>query len=121
MTDREKLIELIAKFCGGLTINDIQPPYGFENLADYLISNGATMQERATDNEDWFGIVRWCDEDIRCALQERGYTQTQNNVDEVRRAVENNSYFRGSMIEAGWDCIYCTIDDCADNLEESEE
>lgn len=45
MADREKLIGLIEQFCRGLSINDIQPPYGFENLADYLISNGVTMQE----------------------------------------------------------------------------
>ena len=43
MTDREKLIELIGKFCGGLTLNDVTPPYGFENIADYLITNGVTF------------------------------------------------------------------------------
>jgi hypothetical protein len=46
MADREKLIELIAKFCGGLAINDVAPPYGYENLADSLISNGVTVRER---------------------------------------------------------------------------
>lgn len=44
MTDREKLIELIGKFCGGLTLDDVTPPYGFENLADHLISNGVTFK-----------------------------------------------------------------------------
>lgn len=46
MADREKLIELIAKFCGGLAINDVTPPYGYENLADHLISHGVTVRER---------------------------------------------------------------------------
>ena len=36
---------LICRFCGGLTVSDITPPYGYENLADYLITNGVTVQE----------------------------------------------------------------------------
>lgn len=40
---REKLIDLIIKFCCGLTVADITPPFGYENLADYLIANGVTV------------------------------------------------------------------------------
>lgn len=49
MAEREKLIELIERLCGCLTINEIQSPYGFENLADYLISNGVSLQK-------WFPV-----------------------------------------------------------------
>lgn len=45
MESTNKLAELIAQFCGSLSIHDITPPYGYENLADYLISNGTTVQE----------------------------------------------------------------------------
>ena len=45
MDVREKLVELICRFCSGLVVSDITPPYGYENLADYLISNGVTVQE----------------------------------------------------------------------------
>ena len=45
MDVREKLVELICRFCSGLTVSDITSPYGYENLADYLISNGVTVQE----------------------------------------------------------------------------
>ena len=45
MDVREKLVELICMFCSGLSVSDITPPYGYENLADYLISNGVTVQE----------------------------------------------------------------------------
>ena len=45
MDVREKLVELICRFCSGLAVSDITPPYGYENLADYLISNGVTVQE----------------------------------------------------------------------------
>ena len=38
-------MELIYRFCGGLAVSDITLPYGYENLADYLISNGVTVQE----------------------------------------------------------------------------
>lgn len=42
---REKLIEIIGNFCGGLSVNDITPPYGYENLADHLLANGVTVQK----------------------------------------------------------------------------
>ena len=45
MDVREKLVELICKFCSGLAVSDITPPYGYENLADFMISNGITVQE----------------------------------------------------------------------------
>ena len=45
MSDREKLIKLISWFCRGASLEDVQPPYGFENLADYLITNGVTFQK----------------------------------------------------------------------------
>ena len=45
MDVREKLVELICRFCSGLAVSDITPPYGYENLADFMISNGATVQE----------------------------------------------------------------------------
>ena len=44
---------MIGKFCGGLTLDDVTPPYGFENLADYLISNGVCLKtEQATSDEN---------------------------------------------------------------------
>ena len=42
---REKLVEMICRFCSGLDVSDITPPYGYENLADFMISNGVTVQE----------------------------------------------------------------------------
>lgn len=45
MNDRERLIELIGRFLGGCELSDVTPPYGYENLADHLISNGVTVQK----------------------------------------------------------------------------
>lgn len=45
MDVREKLAELICRFFGGLSVSDITPPYGYENLADFMMSNGVTVQE----------------------------------------------------------------------------
>ena len=45
MNVREKLVELICRFCSGLAVSDITPPYGYENLADFMISNSVTVQE----------------------------------------------------------------------------
>ena len=51
MDVREKLVELICRFCSGLAVSDITPPYGYENLADFMISNGVTVQEWINSEE----------------------------------------------------------------------
>ena len=54
-----------------------------------------------TDNE-WFGVVRWCNDDVEALLIDMGVEPTAENIDKVRCACENNHYFTDSMIEAGW-------------------
>ena len=67
----KKLVELIGRFCSGLSVSDITPPYGYENLADFLISNGVTVQEwisvkdRLPDKNECY-IVTACDEGCSC-------------------------------------------------------
>ena len=56
MNVREKLVELICRFCSGLDVSDITPPYGYENLADYLISSGVTVQECKVAEIDQFKL-----------------------------------------------------------------
>ena len=53
-------------------------------------------------DSEWFGIVKWCDEDIRCMLEEMGIEPTKENVEAVRCKCENNHHFTDTMIEAGW-------------------
>jgi hypothetical protein len=60
-------------------------------------------------NEDWFGIVRWCEDDIAAKLEEMGIEPTQGKIDEVRCRIENNHHFTDTMIEAGWMMIEYTI------------
>ena len=52
MDVREKLVELICRFCSGLSVSDITPPYGYENLADFMISNGVTVQENVEISDE---------------------------------------------------------------------
>ena len=52
--------------------------------------------------DEWFGIVRWCDDDIAAKLVELGAEPTDDNISAVRTACENNHYFTDTMIEAGW-------------------
>lgn len=76
------------------------------------------MTERKFDG--WFGVVRWCDEDIVTKLVEMCIPITENNVAAVRRECENNTHFTDQMIEAGWEAIEYVIDGLRDegNLEE---
>ena len=58
--------------------------------------------------EEWFGQVRWCEEDLKNALEEQGYPVTENNIAKLYNACEKH-WFTDRMIEAGWDYIYNAI------------
>lgn len=62
-------------------------------------------------NNEWFGIVRWCNEDIAVKLAEMGFEPTEENIDAVRCRCENNHHFTDTMIEAGWMMIESVIED----------
>lgn len=60
-------------------------------------------------NEDeWFGVVRWCDDDIKDALDLYGITITESNIARLRSICKHHS-FTDVMIERGWDYIYDQI------------
>ena len=52
----------------------------------------------------WFGQVRWCEEDLRNALEDQGYPVTKNNVVKLRSICEHH-FFTDCMIERGWEFI----------------
>lgn len=59
---------------------------------------------------EWFGLVRWCDEDIEAGLEDCGIEVTEDNVAAVRFDLENGHGFTDNMIMAGWDYIHDLID-----------
>jgi len=65
------------------------------------------------DREDkWFGIVRWCNEDIACKMVCMGITPTKKSILEVRDFCEKNKSFNDTMCKAGWDMIETAIREC---------
>lgn len=60
-------------------------------------------------NNECFGIVKWNNEDLACALVDSGIDATQENVDKLRCICENNHHFTDGMIEAGWEMIHYLI------------
>ena len=61
-------------------------------------------------SDDWFGIVRWCNDDIKNALEELGYESTEENILKIRNILEHHS-FTDMMIETGWNVINQTIEE----------
>lgn len=59
---------------------------------------------------EWFGKVRWCEDDLKAALEDRGYPVTENNVDKLF-VICNSHWFTDYMIEAGWEYMYSNIGD----------
>lgn len=69
--------------------------------------------------EEWFGQVRWCEEDIKAALEDRGYPVTENNIAKLSNLC-NSHWFTDHMIEAGWEYMYNNIG-CGDGWDVPEE
>lgn len=61
-----------------------------------------------TDETDWFGQVRWCEEDLKNALEVQGYPVTENNVAKLYSLCTHH-FFTDCMIERGWEYIYDQI------------
>ena len=79
----------------------------FSNLMDEWFGKQEEAEAAPADDqqeEDWFGIVRWCDKDIANALEENGHEANDENISKVRNGLETH-WFTDSMIGAGWDYI----------------
>lgn len=63
-------------------------------LSEYLFPHTVT-------DDDWFGVVRWCNQDIEQMLIKNGIEPTDELVSAVRTECENNHHFTDGMIEAG--------------------
>ena len=61
-----------------------------------------------SNNTEWFGMVRWCEEDLKLALEHQGYPVTENNIANLYNLC-NNHWFEDHMIEAGWEFIYNNV------------
>lgn len=64
--------------------------------------------------DKYFGIVRWCDDDIAALLFAKGIDETEDNICAVRVACENNHHFTDAMIEAGWETLEYMVDEVFD-------
>ena len=67
------------------------------------------------DEPEWFGVVRWRDEDISDELEDIGYPCTPDAVALVKRDLMTH-WFTDHMIDAGYDYIRSVIDDHEDEL-----
>ena len=57
---------------------------------------------------EWFGQVRWCEEDLINALECCDYPVTDNNIAKLY-AICDKHWFVDVMIEAGWQYMYENI------------
>lgn len=60
------------------------------------------------EDDKWFGVVRWCDDDLKNALETHGIATTKYNVNKLKSLCLHHS-FVDLMIEQGWEYIYNKI------------
>lgn len=61
--------------------------------------------------------INWMEEDIRTALEEKGFDTSEENVNKVCSYLGLEKYLQEKGIEAGWDVIYNIISELKDELE----
>lgn len=59
---------------------------------------------------EWFAEVRWCEDDIKCRLEELAIPCTEELVDRIRSDMEHHC-FTDQLIECGWDVMDVFISD----------
>lgn len=73
---------------------------------DYADNVLKTPREMLED-EGWFGIVMWSDDDLGAALNEAGYLPTERNIELLRGESERS--LCEDMIARGWETIDSVI------------
>ena len=56
----------------------------------------------------WFGKVKWCEEDLKNALEVQDIPVTKNNIAKLRSICESDE-FTEYQIQAGWEYMYGKI------------
>lgn len=62
------------------------------------------------NNNNYFGIVRWCEEDVADAIETQGFEPTEENVKAVM-AEFSEAALQTTMIQAGWDYLYNLVNE----------
>lgn len=57
------------------------------------------------NNNNYFGVVRWCVEDVMDAIETQGFESTEENVNRVM-AEFSETALQAVMIQAGWEYLY---------------
>lgn len=55
--------------------------------------------------KEYFGEVRWCEDDLRNALEVNDVEPTDELVGQLRKLCEHHS-FEDAIVSAGWEIIY---------------
>lgn len=73
------------------------------DFADNVLKTPHEMLE----DEGWFGIVMWSDDDLGTALIEAGYSPTERNVELLKKMSEQSLH--DEMISRGWETLDVVI------------
>lgn len=71
------------------------------------------------DGENYFGVVRWCDDDLRGAIEESGNIPTDELVSHLRTLCEKP--LCDMMIERGWEVISSLIPQAVEDCKRNNE
>ena len=109
--------DVLAEFAANLArqFQAADPETNFDEFIETALLQRFALRDEEKTPDEWFGIVRWCEEYIEERLQYHGYTPTKEAVALIRANCEHHM-FKDSMIEHGWHLIDCYIQENEDHL-----
>lgn len=60
------------------------------------------------DDDEWFGMIRWHEDDLKEALEYQLHPATENNIAKLR-SICNSHWFTDHLIQSGWEYMYSHI------------
>lgn len=67
-----------------------------------------------TEGGKYWGVVRWCDEDVAKLLKGMGYKRTKENVELVVKMAKK--YMADEMIDRGYSWLEYVVGQCKEDL-----
>ena len=97
------------------SLNDLEAINEACNVLDHRFNRFDDSHELRNNH---ITSIHWIDEDIRNALTEKGFSDSDENVSKVCDYPGLEKYLQEKGIEAGWDVIYNIISELKDELSE---
>lgn len=113
-----EIIERLIYIKDNYEIKDLQDLEAINEVCNILDYRFNRFDDSHQLRDNHITSIHWMDEDIRTALEKKGFSTSEENINKVCNYLGLEKYLQEKGIEAGWDVIYNIISELKDELSE---